>query len=286
MALREAPQRLGGQQNADGVDMSRWKKLPEPLDQRVRQLVVQMRRLKDHSGLSLEALAARTAYSSSSWERYLNGKKLPPRQAVVELAQIAETDPTRLLVLHELAEEAWGRPEAPAATGETPDAALDPDVAPDPDAAPDPDEVGPPPRRHRRAGALIAAGIALVAVLAVVLVVTEPWSDEGSSHASGAASTTPAATDDAPHYDCKVTREDGRLYAGNSRTSVAIIQLGMVGPEVAEAQCLLKHGGYELGAIDGRFGNMTERAVKRAQKKGGVVADGKVGPDTWPVLRR
>ncbi|MFE7116495.1 peptidoglycan-binding protein [Streptomyces sp. NPDC057654] len=274
--------------------MSRWKKLPEPLDQRVRQLVVQMRRLKDHSGLSLEALAARTAYSSSSWERYLNGKKLPPRQAVVELAQIAETDPTRLLVLHELAEDAWGRPDALAASGaEAPDAA-----SPAPDAVgPDGGAAGPPLGRRRRAGALIAAAVALVAVLAVVLVVTEPWSDGGSSHASSAAaSTTPTATatatatakDDAPHYDCTVQRqrEDGRLYAGNSRTSVAIIQLGMVGPEVAEAQCLLKHAGYEFGAIDGRFGNMTERAVKRAQKKGGVVADGKVGPDTWPVLRR
>ncbi|MEV0278186.1 peptidoglycan-binding protein [Streptomyces sp. NPDC050610] len=259
--------------------MSRWKKLPEPLDQRVRQLVVQMRRLKDHSGLSLEALAARTAYSSSSWERYLNGKKLPPRQAVVELARIAETDPTRLLVLHELAEEAWGKPDAPAASdvvpGEAPDSAADSPVA------------DPPPRRRRRAGVLIGAGGALVAVLAVVVAVTEPWSDGGSSHASGsAASTGPAATEAAPHYDCKVKRENGRLYAGNSRTSVAIIQLGMVGPEVAEAQCLLKHAGYELGAVDGRFGNMTERSVKRAQKKGDVVADGKVGPDTWPVLRR
>ncbi|KOG88514.1 peptidoglycan-binding protein [Streptomyces varsoviensis] len=279
--------------------MSRWKKLPEPLDQRVRQLVVQMRRLKDHSGLSLEALAARTAYSSSSWERYLNGKKLPPRQAVVELAQIAETDPTRLLVLHELAEEAWGRPDTATASGPASASASEVgagDAGTGPaagagdgsDQAPGlvsgPSAGGPAEPRRRRAGLLVAAGVALAAVLAVVLVVTEPWSSGGSSHAKD--SPAPTVTDDAPHYECDVKRQDGRLYAGNSRTSVAIIQLGMVGPEVAEAQCLLKHAGYELGKVDGRFGNMTERAVKRAQKKGGVVTDGKVGPDTWPVLRR
>ncbi|WP_143589234.1 helix-turn-helix domain-containing protein, partial [Streptomyces angustmyceticus] len=51
--------------------MSRWKGLPASLDHRVRHLVVHLRRLKDHSGLSLTALAARTSYSKSSWERYL-----------------------------------------------------------------------------------------------------------------------------------------------------------------------------------------------------------------------
>ncbi|MEU1910511.1 peptidoglycan-binding protein [Streptomyces hygroscopicus] len=87
--------------------MSRWKELPDSLDQRVRQLVVQLRRLKDRSGLSLVALEARTGYSRSSWERYLNGKALPPRHAVEELARATGTEPTRLLVLHEVAEEAW-----------------------------------------------------------------------------------------------------------------------------------------------------------------------------------
>ncbi|CAM5660819.1 hypothetical protein SPURM210S_04271 [Streptomyces purpurascens] len=59
--------------------MSRWKGLPEELDPRVRQLVVRLRRVKDHSGLSLRRLAAKTGYSTSSWERYLAGRSLPPR---------------------------------------------------------------------------------------------------------------------------------------------------------------------------------------------------------------
>ncbi|MER7153979.1 helix-turn-helix transcriptional regulator, partial [Streptomyces lydicus] len=110
--------------------MSRWKGLPESLDQRVRQLVVQLRRLKDHSGLSLVSLAARTPYSKSSWERYLNGKKLPPREAVVALARVCDADPTRLLALHEVAAQAWGAAAAPEA-GRAADPA-DPADPPDP----------------------------------------------------------------------------------------------------------------------------------------------------------
>ncbi len=69
--------------------------------------MVQLRRLKDRSGLSLDVLASKTGYSRSSWDRYLNGKALPPRHAVEELARVAGADPVRLLVLHEVAEEAW-----------------------------------------------------------------------------------------------------------------------------------------------------------------------------------
>ncbi|MCZ1006251.1 helix-turn-helix domain-containing protein [Streptomyces lydicus] len=37
----------------------------------------------------MAALAERTAYSKSSWERYLNGKQLAPRQAVEALCKAA-----------------------------------------------------------------------------------------------------------------------------------------------------------------------------------------------------
>jgi transcriptional regulator with XRE-family HTH domain len=96
--------------------VSRWKELPDSLDQRVRQLVVQLRRLKDRSGLSLDVLAGKTGYSRSSWDRYLNGKALPPRHAVEELARVAGADPVRLLVLHEVAEEAWPQRTAPSSS--------------------------------------------------------------------------------------------------------------------------------------------------------------------------
>ncbi|WJY40225.1 helix-turn-helix transcriptional regulator [Streptomyces sp. P9-2B-2] len=100
--------------------MSRWSGLPASLDQRMRQLVVQLRRLKDHTGLSLAALAARTPYSKSSWERYLNGKKLPPRDAVEALCRLAGEPVGRLVALWELADAAWsgrGRSGAAQARG-------------------------------------------------------------------------------------------------------------------------------------------------------------------------
>ncbi|MGW5658202.1 peptidoglycan-binding protein [Streptomyces humi] len=119
--------------------MSRWKALPAELDPRVRQLVVRLRRLKDHSGLSMRQLAARTGYSPKSWERYLGGRSLPPVEAVAALARIGGDDPTRLLTLREVAAEAWengkdrGGTAVPAAT-----------PAPEPEpTSPSADPVGP-----------------------------------------------------------------------------------------------------------------------------------------------
>ncbi|MEV6533220.1 DUF2690 domain-containing protein [Streptomyces sp. NPDC051639] len=105
--------------------MADWKPLPDELDLDTRNLVEQLRRLKDRSGLSLVALADRTLHSKSSWERYLNGKTLPPRQAIESLVLIVGADPDRLTALWYLAEHSWScretagpkarRPE-PAAT--------------------------------------------------------------------------------------------------------------------------------------------------------------------------
>ncbi|UIX33254.1 helix-turn-helix domain-containing protein [Streptomyces sp. GQFP] len=79
------------------------------------RLVAALRELRAGAGLSLAALAERTAYSKSSWERYLNGKSLPPRQAVRELCRLANEPDGRLLALWEIAESHWsGRAEAPA----------------------------------------------------------------------------------------------------------------------------------------------------------------------------
>ncbi|MEU6967098.1 helix-turn-helix transcriptional regulator [Kitasatospora aureofaciens] len=70
-----------------------------------------MRKLKEHSGLSLVALAGRTAYSKSSWERYLNGKKLPPRQAVRALCALVLADADHLDKQWRAAARAWNHRE-------------------------------------------------------------------------------------------------------------------------------------------------------------------------------
>ncbi|SEE33205.1 Helix-turn-helix domain-containing protein [Streptomyces sp. 3213] len=90
--------------------MSGWQPLPDDLPAEVRHFVEHLRLLKDRTGLSLAALGARTAYSKSSWHRYLNAGQPPPRQAVVALCRVAGTDPERIGVRWELAVQAWPRP--------------------------------------------------------------------------------------------------------------------------------------------------------------------------------
>jgi transcriptional regulator with XRE-family HTH domain len=132
----------------------RWRPLPDSPAPEVAYLVELLRQLKDRSGLSLAALAARTAYSKSSWERYLNGAALPPRDAVAALCRLAGEPVDRLLALWEPAQARWSRraDEAESAAAEPETAVVAPVAA----------------RHHTRLWAGVAAGIScLVALLAV-----------------------------------------------------------------------------------------------------------------------
>lgn len=275
--------------------MSRWKALPAELDPRVRQLVVRLRRLKDHSGLSLRQLAAKTGYSPKSWERYLGGRSLPPRDAVEAMARIGGDDPIRLLALHEVAAEAWRDSRKDTS-------------APDTTRVTEAVRESPPPRdeKARPHGrslriALVAVAVALVlAVSSAVLLVVRFEDGDGRaatppvvsstqpSPASPSQSTSPSPSPPQsaqPTYTCRVERIDGRWYADHSRTQDAVLATGSAGPEVVEAQCLLRRAGLAPGVIDGIFGPHTERAVRQAQKRAGLVVDGIIGPHTWKALR-
>ncbi|MFE9252105.1 DUF2690 domain-containing protein [Streptomyces sp. NPDC007088] len=92
--------------------MSRWKALPDGLDPQIREFVSQLRRLADRGGLGVEALARRTGHSGASWERYLSGRLLAPRGAVVAFAEATGANPAHLTTMWELAERAWSRSEA------------------------------------------------------------------------------------------------------------------------------------------------------------------------------
>ncbi|MER6226972.1 helix-turn-helix transcriptional regulator, partial [Streptomyces sp900105755] len=87
--------------------MTRWQPLPATLPREARHLVEQLRVLKGRTGLSLAGLARRTAYSKSSWQRYLSGDRMPPRAAAQVLCRLAGGDQARVLALWELAEQAW-----------------------------------------------------------------------------------------------------------------------------------------------------------------------------------
>ncbi|MFF5369213.1 DUF2690 domain-containing protein [Streptomyces sp. NPDC013187] len=91
--------------------MPRWKALPDELDPQIREFTSQLRRLVDRGGLSIASVADRTGYSKTSWERYLNGRLLAPKGAIVALAEVTGTNPVHLTTMWELAERAWSRSE-------------------------------------------------------------------------------------------------------------------------------------------------------------------------------
>ncbi|MFJ3899614.1 peptidoglycan-binding protein [Streptomyces sp. NPDC090083] len=253
--------------------MSRWKVLPEELDPRVRQLVVRLRRLKDHSGLSIRQLATKTGYSPKSWERYLGARALPPVEALEALARVCGEDPVRLLALREVAAEGWRTA---------------------PEHAQPPGDLPPPKQPSRSLEgralriALVAGSVTLVlAVSSAVLVTVRLMNDNtpGSPTTSTRSSAPAAEPTAASPYTCRPERVDGRWYAGNSLTQQENLAVGDGGPAVAEAQCLLRRSGISPGGIDGIFGPLTEHAVKEFQKRSGLVVDGMVGPHTWKALR-
>ncbi|MFD7244790.1 helix-turn-helix domain-containing protein [Streptomyces massasporeus] len=127
--------------------MTRWRPLPDVLPREARHLVEQLRALKDRTGLSLAELARRTAYSKSSWQRYLSGAKQPPRGAVQALCRMAGAEQARLLALWDLADQTW--PHGPAV------------VAARAEQMPDGPPAGAEYRRWR-AAALVSFGVIVV----------------------------------------------------------------------------------------------------------------------------
>ncbi len=266
--------------------MARWKALPEGLDPAVIQLAVQLRRMKDDSRLSLDQLAARTGYSASSWERYLGGRLLPPREAAEALAELVGADQVRLLVLYEAAADAWrSGPAADPSPTDGVDAAADGAAADAADPA-DADAAGPEPvrRPRQRLRYIVTAVVAAAAGAAIALLSVQPAQSAQTcppaGRAAAAASPTPV------HYTCAFTRRDGLWYAGNSTTTTDTLEVTMAGPEVAELQCLLQHAGISPGGIDGNYGPLTEHAVIQEQQEQHLIVDGQVGPQTWGALRR
>jgi murein L,D-transpeptidase YcbB/YkuD len=55
-------------------------------------------------------------------------------------------------------------------------------------------------------------------------------------------------------------------------------------PLAKEIQAALKNAGFYNGAIDGKIGPGSKRAIEEFQKANGLTADGKVGPKTWSAL--
>jgi peptidoglycan hydrolase-like protein with peptidoglycan-binding domain len=52
-----------------------------------------------------------------------------------------------------------------------------------------------------------------------------------------------------------------------------------------QIQTALKNAGYYQGIVDGKMGKKTRKAVRAFQKANNLPADGKVGKNTWIVLK-
>jgi hypothetical protein len=255
--------------------VAQWKPLAGELEPAVRRMVVSLRTVKDQAGLSTTALAGKTPYSRSAWDRYLNGRAFPPRGAVAALVRLAGADEARLLAEWELAESAHTR-SGPALPADRVDAGAA--GGPDGDSGPVAARVGTRVRGWRRPG-VVAAGVVAVAVVTVGVI----WLSDGSRPGSTAA-PAPAAVR-APDLGCHFSRTGGRLYAGHSTTSDRLVALNAGGQDVVEVQCLLKQHRMDPGRVDGLFGQHTQQAVEQFQRADGAVVDGIVGPQTWALLR-
>ncbi|MFE7109275.1 helix-turn-helix domain-containing protein [Streptomyces sp. NPDC057575] len=267
--------------------MPRWKELPTELPSSERQLLVQLRRLKDHSGLSLAALASRTSYSRSSWERYLNGKKPVPRTAVEELAQVCGTEPTRLVVLYEVAERARteesGRPDQP-----TREQDQEPEQQEQQEEQEQSQATGRATRTVPLKWTLGAVVLAVVVSFGGGLLVAGAWDDGAPAEKAAKTGAVAAGTGylRGQTYTCDVQRKDGELRAGHSATREMLLDINSTGFDVVEAQCLLREKGFGPGAFDGLYDERTKGAAKRFQGAHHLVVDGIIGPDTWRELRR
>jgi len=202
--------------------MARWRPMAEDLDPQVKEFTTLLRRQVERSGVSLSALADATGYSRTSWDRYLNGRLLPPRYAVVALAEVTGAEPGHLTTMWELTERAWSRSEgrcditmeasavaqARAALGEfgpAPRFADEPPAAGPPhrDAAlPDPGKSGPAKRiadkprtasPRRRRAVLFALGVAAV-LLSVLALALHPFRGTGHRAETAGPSAAPSAS--------------------------------------------------------------------------------------------
>jgi peptidoglycan hydrolase-like protein with peptidoglycan-binding domain len=72
-------------------------------------------------------------------------------------------------------------------------------------------------------------------------------------------------------------------------TPVTVEPLSVSGaskPTSQEIQTALKNAGYYSGAIDGKMGPRTQKAIEDFQQANGLKVDGKVGPMTWAALSK
>lgn len=70
----------------------------------------------------------------------------------------------------------------------------------------------------------------------------------------------------------------------NFTSTTALSRLGSSGSEVTKIQTKLKNWGYYKGAVDGKYGTATQKAVREFQRKNGLTVDGIAGSATLAAM--
>ncbi|MFH7818894.1 glycosyl hydrolase 108 family protein [Neobacillus thermocopriae] len=73
-------------------------------------------------------------------------------------------------------------------------------------------------------------------------------------------------------------------YISSTISENPLLKLGDSGPYVVKLQTILKEKGFDVGGVDGYFGNQTKTAVIKFQQANLIGADGIVGQRTWEKL--
>ncbi|AKJ13029.1 hypothetical protein ABB07_24230 [Streptomyces incarnatus] len=209
-----------------------------------------LRGLRARTGLSLAALAAKTPYSKSSWDRYLNGRTVPPRQAVAQLCELAGEDPGQVLALWELADAvASGR-----AAGGRPRVA---ERASAPAEPPPAEDVGG--SSHR--GLLAAVGVGLTALaVAGALAATGAFTRPTPSASSSPSPSAPAPVKGCHGSGC--TGKDPEMYGcGADPVPVTLGRRSFPGPTVVKIRHSTACGAVWARIDLGKVGDRAEILV-------------------------
>ena len=79
-----------------------------------------------------------------------------------------------------------------------------------------------------------------------------------------------------------VEKEDASVRRTGKKKAVGEVKSR---PKVKDIQTALRNAGYNPGSVDGRMGRQTVDAVKAFQRTHNLPADGKVGKQTWELLK-
>jgi hypothetical protein len=142
-------------------------------------------------------------------ERYLNGKSLPPRQAVQELCRVANEPDGRLLALWEIAESDWsGRAAVPAPAAEKPR----PQPRPQPQEPPRPPEARRP--RGRRGQLMVVLASAYTLLVGGVVLVLFLLPDRGTAEDEPLSASAPYSLAPQCHGAACEGRDPMRMICG------------------------------------------------------------------------